>query len=295
LSNTLNFTKSANEAFLTQPSFSRQISLLEEEVGVDLFFRDKHSVKLTPAGNAFLEPAKKILKEYQKGINDARSAVAAIAGQIRIGFFPETTGGFLPNFIKLFREKYPGIKPVLIGYRDTKEEDDLYNNAIDIAFFTPFFNKAFNDEISYRCITANDFPCVITSKHSWLTGHDTIKFSKLSDESFIILDPKISYYNANDIIKMCRQYGFEPKIGEMANGITELLTLVACGEGISIMPGNFRAFNREHLHIIKIEEKMEPVSFIYIWKTNNSNPHLQYFLNELANYIEKYLDKSSIE
>lgn len=293
LSETLNFTKSANEAYITQPSFGRQITLLEEEVGVSLFVRSKHNVSLTPAGNAFLESTKKILYYYQKGINDARSTVTSISGQIRIGFLPETTENFLPNFIRIFREKYPGIKPAIVSYGDTREEDDLFNNALDIVFLTPLYNKRYGDDISCQSITTNNYPCIISSKYHWLADYHSIKLGKLSDEDFIVMDPKTSINSYRDVVLMCRQCGFEPKVVETSSTLPELLTHVASGTGLTIMPGNYKTFIQEDLHSIVIEEKVDPISFIYVWKTNSTNPHLPIFLHELSDYIETHWKKAS--
>ena len=291
LSETLNFTKSANEAFITQPSFGRQITLLEEEVGVSLFVRSKHNVSLTLAGNALLESAKKILYHYQKGINDARSAVTSIAGQVRIGFLPETTENFLPNFIRIFREKYPNIKPAIVSYGDTREEDDLFNNALDIVFLTPLFNKTYGEDILCKSITTNNYPCIISSKYHWLSSYNSIKLGKLSEEEFILMDPKTSNNSYSDVVKMCDQYGFKPKVVETAKTLPEMLTLVASGTGITIMPGNYKTFMQEDLHRIAIEEKVDPISFIYVWKKDSTNPFLPIFLQELSEFIDNRCSK----
>jgi DNA-binding transcriptional LysR family regulator len=86
LAKNLNFTKTANEFYTSQPTISRQISLLEEEWEVALFVRNKREVRLTPAGTIMFEKCQEALKIIDDGLQESRETESGTTGNIRIGF-----------------------------------------------------------------------------------------------------------------------------------------------------------------------------------------------------------------
>ena len=103
LADSLNFTQTANAMFITQPALSRAISSLEQELQLTLLQRTTHSVTLTPAGKIFSSECHKMLKEFQRGSERARSAQAGQIGSVRIGFQRDNFETYIVDFVNLFR------------------------------------------------------------------------------------------------------------------------------------------------------------------------------------------------
>src|SRR4051794_10340008 len=102
----LNFTEAAKRLFVAQPSVSQQIASLERSMDVKLFIRDKHSVKLTPAGKVFLNDAIEIVNKSEEALKRAKKAAVGEVGQLSVGFLNAPVKNFLPDLVKEFRKKY---------------------------------------------------------------------------------------------------------------------------------------------------------------------------------------------
>ena len=109
LADSLNFTQTANAMFITQPALSRAISSLEQELQLTLLQRTTHSVTLTPAGKIFSSECHKMLKEFQRGSERARSAQAGQIGSVRIGFQRDNFETYIVDFVNLFRRSHTDI------------------------------------------------------------------------------------------------------------------------------------------------------------------------------------------
>ena len=106
----LHFGRAAKRLNMTQPPLSRQIRLLEESLGVQLLERTSHSVKLTPAGRAFLPEAQALLQQTERATQVARRAVRPHSGALSIGFIGASTYGFLPRLVTRARIELPDIE-----------------------------------------------------------------------------------------------------------------------------------------------------------------------------------------
>ena len=102
-----NFSRAADECRVAQPSLSQQILKLEDEVGERLFERTRRRAILTPAGTLFLPHALNILESAERGRQEIQEMGGQVRGKIVLGALPTIAPYFLPEIIRLFREKYP--------------------------------------------------------------------------------------------------------------------------------------------------------------------------------------------
>ena len=109
LAENLNFTKTAEQLYLSQTTVTLQIHNLEEELGVKLFERTSRSVKLTYAGEVFLNGAKEILATIQKTVDATAYAGQGYTGKITIGFADDVNATGAANMVRTFSEKHPEI------------------------------------------------------------------------------------------------------------------------------------------------------------------------------------------
>ena len=126
----LNFTEAAKRLFVAQPAVSQQIASLEKELGLKLFVRDKHSVKLPPAGKVFLNDAIEMLNRSEEAIKKAKKAAMGEIGQLSIGFLNAPVKNFLPGLVKNFRGIYPQIQISLNHYQTGQIVEKLRNENL---------------------------------------------------------------------------------------------------------------------------------------------------------------------
>lgn len=108
------FAHAANALNYSQPTVSAHISGLEEDLGVELFFRDRRPVELTPPGAALLPHARVILNQLEAARGDVLDFLGAKRGTVRLGTYPSATAGYMPRLLQQFRSVYPLIDIQLV-------------------------------------------------------------------------------------------------------------------------------------------------------------------------------------
>ncbi|MGH9958042.1 MAG: LysR family transcriptional regulator, partial [Pyrinomonadaceae bacterium] len=109
----LHFGRAARQLNISQPPLSQQIRALEQELGVQLFWRNKRRVELTEAGVVFLNESQQILKQVGHAVRAAQRTSRGEIGRLVIGFVMSATCSVLPEVLRIFRERYPGVELVL--------------------------------------------------------------------------------------------------------------------------------------------------------------------------------------
>ena len=104
------FTRAARDLGVAQPSVSKQIRLLEEELGAPLFHRRRGDLRLSPAGEAFLPWARQVVTDLASAVDEAREVGGLRRGRISVGATPSITTSIFPQALGRFHASYPGIE-----------------------------------------------------------------------------------------------------------------------------------------------------------------------------------------
>src|SRR6266540_2267983 len=127
------FTKAAHELSVAQPSVSKQIRRLEDEFGAPLFHRMRGNVALTPAGEALLPLARRVLSDVAGAESEVRDLTGMRRGRLSVGATPSLSTTLVPSALARYHQSYPGIELALheAGSRDLVRE--LEQGALDVA------------------------------------------------------------------------------------------------------------------------------------------------------------------
>lgn len=275
----LNFTKAAERLFIAQSALSQQISRLEKKIGVPLFFRDKRSVRLTPAGEIFLKEALCIVNSYNEALRKTRETASGAAGYLRIGFLSACVKSFLPGLIRNLRKEFPNIAFRLEEYSHGALTDALRYDKIDLAFT---LNIDINSipGIRQKIIYTSPLAVVLQKEHP-LAKLRGVDLKMLAEEDFIIIDHQESPQIYNWIIQLCARHDFSPRIISRARFIQTVPLLVESSLGISVLPRYFARDASAELCFVKIENDEPTVEVVLAWKASNRNPLVQFFLEAL--------------
>ena len=110
LAHTLNFSRAAENMFVSQPTFSYQIRLLEEEIGFTIFDRNGKGASLTPAGSQFVTYLTGMRQEMKRAIEQGQNFSAKYKDNITISLMVRQAVYFLPEAMRLFEEREPGVQ-----------------------------------------------------------------------------------------------------------------------------------------------------------------------------------------
>lgn len=284
----LNFTKAANQCFISQTAMTQQIKNLEKQVGVPLFIRDKHHVELTTAGKIYLKEARAILDRSDEAIRLARIANDGNEGKINVGYISGFGNSDCPDLLKSFHSVYPNIELCL--YRDTLSGliDSLKNEECDVAF-TLALSKEQSVGIKHRYIRSYPIVAVLEAGHP-LSTKETLGYDELRNENFIMMQPSARARDEmEETILIYKRGGFIPNIIAFEREPETILLMISLGLGIAIMPEYIvRHHHRNpNLRIIPIQNDgaAETIDFEAAWSDKNNNPAVEKLLAWLDDWV----------
>lgn len=274
------FTKASEHLFVTQPTLSRQVLDLEEELGVQLFIRSRHSLVLTAAGQRLLPEAKDIIKKCDNLSDIARQTNDDITGSLRIGYqgFLDTT--IMSRALKSISEKNPQIEVSLTRGSPAELTHELMQGNYDVIFTVYICVESLSD-IEIHNLQDNMLQVAVPHNHR-LAKQKKVHIRDLADERFILLDRKISPSTVDYSTGLCVKNGFSPKVSYYVNDAETAMLLVGSGKGITFL------FSRrtgekapDDIDILDIEDLDNGLDFVIAYKKGNPNPIIPVLMAEM--------------
>jgi DNA-binding transcriptional LysR family regulator len=230
----LNFTRAAAKLGIGQPPLSLQIRDLETEIGSLLFHRVPHGAELTAAGAAFLVEAKITLAAADRAKLAAQRAARGETGHLALGFTASATfNPAVTGIIRQFRARWPEVALSLIEMNSNWLMEKLVRGELDAAFIRP----GLEDPAGVRLKRMADEPMLVAlpAGHP-LAAQSRVKLASLAGEPFIIFPRNMGLSLYTDILRACKEAGFQLTVTQEAPQIPSVVNLVAAGLGVSIVP-----------------------------------------------------------
>jgi DNA-binding transcriptional LysR family regulator len=254
---------------------SRQITLLEQEVGVPLLVRDTRQVALTHAGREYLDKAREVLKGLSNAAESARRAKRGESGRLTVAFYYIAGLGILPPILREFKQRHPRISLDLRELPSTTQIPELLKGTIDVGIVhEPATVKA----VSAETIQREAMMAVLPSTHR-LAGGSSLQLADLKAESFVMFPRSDGSALHDRIVAACNAEGFSPNIVTGARMIVTVIGLVAAGMGIAILPAVCAQIRNPHVVFRPVSPTIEIQSGV-IWNghTAHLNPSIQAFI-----------------
>lgn len=226
------FGRAAARLHMAQPPLSQQIRQLEAELGVTLLDRNTRKVELTPAGEAYLERVRTILTEVDDAGNEARRVDAGLEGRIVVGCVGSATYSLLPAFARAMRQELPGVDVAFRGEMLVPAQvAALLAGEIDLALLRPPL-----DEAALRVATLREDRLIVALPDGHrLAGRRRLRVADLRDEGLVVHAARRSVMHET-VERLCRGAGFEPRVRHEVAETSTLVTFVAAGLGIAVVP-----------------------------------------------------------
>jgi DNA-binding transcriptional LysR family regulator len=228
----LSFVRAAGQLHISQPALTGQIQKLEEELGVQLFTRNRRMVKLTEAGEVFVEEARACLARARQAADRAQKAARGEVGRLRIGFVSSAALEIVPGIVVEFRRQRPGVTLELINLRTVSQVKGLLGKTVDIGFLRLPLS---NDQLSITVIHREEFAVILPKGHRF-AKLKTLHIAQLRDEPFIAYGRRWAPGFFDSIVQLCTREGFSPNIIQETGEMYTAIALVAAGAGIAILP-----------------------------------------------------------
>ncbi|MEV1086963.1 LysR family transcriptional regulator [Streptomyces microflavus] len=227
----LHFGRAAKRLQMAQPPLSQQIRQLEKELGVQLFRRNTRSVRLTSAGESFLEPVRTVLDDLDTAVRAARSAGRGEYGRVTIGFAGASSHETLPQLTRAVRAAHPGLELVMTGqtYANTALSR-VADGSLDLGFVRLPVTRP---GVAHRVIDEEELVCALPSDHP-LARRGTVPLDVLVGEPFVSFPANSGSTVRDAMTEACESAGFTPRVVQEAPDSYTILALVAAGVGVTL-------------------------------------------------------------
>lgn len=229
----LHFGRAADRLGVGQSPLSQTVRKLEKELATTLFERSTRSVALTPAGRSFLPHARRMLDELDLGFRSVSAASTGEYGHVTIGFSGALNHLTLPPLTRSARHRYPGIALSLVHQVVTEQAlRQLQSGEIHLAFVGLPVQAP---DVRTRSIAREPLGAILPSDHPF-ADKVQIDLSELAQDDFVALPTHLGSSLRETMIQACLAKGFRPKIVQEVVDPYLVLSFVAAGVGVSLMP-----------------------------------------------------------
>lgn len=246
----LHFGRAAVRLGIKQPPLSRQIKSLETELGAVLFNRTNRRVELTPAGKYLKASAAAVIEQADRVRNTVGLIQEGQAGLVRIGYVGSAMHSVLPDLLRALRTSYPEIYPELVELDGDCQVRALQAGEIDVGFLRPPIRA---EDLDMRVVLEEPFALVVPLSHK-ASEAEELTLDALADEPFIGFCRSCAPGMADQVVQICNDAGFSPRIVHETSQLNALLRLVESGFGYSIVPSSVRIGYDLNLAFREIEE-----------------------------------------
>ncbi|PTY05795.1 LysR family transcriptional regulator [Opitutaceae bacterium EW11] len=277
-----NYRKAAEALHVSQPALSKQISDLEEELGVALLERHSRGARLTSGGRAFLEEAQEILARVERAASKTRDAQRGDTDVLRIGQISFLASSFLPRALASFRRKYPHVDVKIGEMHPLAQFESLRQGRIDVGI-TASLSRDLPRVFAHRFLFRTKMGIVAAHDHP-LLKKTSVSLSDLRDETLLCYtEQKQASGHRERIRSVFSQSGFRcPRI-KLVEDYESLVVLLAGGHGVTIAPPFAEALAARGIAARPFIEEVE-LLFLEIravWLESRTAPLLRPFVDLL--------------
>jgi DNA-binding transcriptional LysR family regulator len=235
-------TQAANELQYSQPSVSHHLSRLEAATGVKLVQRVGRGIRLTPEGQLLANRATEILGRVDAAANELAAQVGLQAGRVRLAANASVLSTIVPKAATTLAQAHPGLELSLLDRHPVEALQTLRQGEVDVALIYRHVDDPV-EEAGFRLVHVVDDPIYLVSQRpddsvanhrdsAWIGGCERCRV---------------------ELIEVCRQAGFTPRIASASDDMVVVQALVAAGRGVTTLPGlALQAHRRPDVHTTEL-------------------------------------------
>lgn len=273
------FTHAAEHSYLTQPSLSRAVKKIEEELGVELFDRSTRHLYLTDAGRIVYQQSLKAiqaLSELNILLEDLRNIAT---GEIRIGIPPLIGTLFFPKIAQAFYKKYPQVTLELVELGAKLIGKLVEDSKIDVGIVVLPANE---EKFNIHPLIQDEFFLFLHKEHR-LAQRSSVTLTDLKDEKFILFQKDFTLHDF--IIQECEREGFTPTISYRSSQWDLIIELVASKLGITLLPKSI--YDKQSNEDIKIVRLEQPTLYWNLGVITKKDAYHSYALKEFMKMLNR--------
>jgi LysR family transcriptional regulator, hca operon transcriptional activator len=271
----------------SQPSLSRQIRDLEDEVGAQLLTRRARGIELTPAGRAFLDHARLVLSQVEAAAEAARRVAHPSKPCFVMGFLTGHELTWMPEAIKILRDELPNIDVMISSQYSPLLADGLSQGKIDAAFLR---REQGAPDLGFRLLVKEPLMVILPSDHR-LAALKAISPQDLAGEPFVNVSNTAPVLRAV-IDNYLKRSGIKISPAHEADHVTMGMSLIASTRGVGLLPAYAQNFLPSSVTSRPLEGDVPTVELVLGYKKSNKSPVLKLLLSRLDELIARVSNKA---
>lgn len=274
LAETLNFTKTANDFFITQPALSKHLAYIEETLGVKLLVRSTHDVELTPQGKIVYDDFKNIVTNYENIVKKMQLVASGIIGKLTIGMLYYAVSEYIQPLVIKLQQNYPNIYLSIKSCQPYQVVQYLLEDVIDIGLV---MNNNFLRPGEYNIYPLKkEKLMVICLPDHILVKKGIVSLEDISQESLVLLSLDREY--SQNITELLIKHNSLPSEIIYAEQIDIVPIVLEKTNGVFIGPESLQNMPHKDLVFTEIDCNDFYFEMCFAYRKSNTNPAIQLFL-----------------
>lgn len=269
----LHFGRAAHRVSIAQPALTKQIQVLEAELGVRLLNRTKRQVELTAAGRRLLADARPLLEQARQAELAATRAGRGELGRLSVGFTPVALYGVLPPILRAYCDRLPDVELALHECWTPDLVQRIAEQRIDVGFV----RLPIAADLAVRPLRRDPLVAVLPACHP-LADRPAVALTDLAADRFVLFPRHFRPDYYDEIVRLCRDAGFSPRLGQEAMTEPTMIGLVAAGLGVTLAPAAYHALQRPEVVYRPLRDCAPAIETALAWRRADPAPTLHAFL-----------------
>jgi LysR family hca operon transcriptional activator len=280
--------------FTTQPSLSRQIRDLENEVGVSLLLRSARGVELTPAGRVFLDHARLMLSQAEIAIQSARQLANPAKPYFALGFMIGHEATWLPEVLQLLRDELPNIHVVISTQNSPQLAAAISQGIIDVAFLR---REDGGRELEFKLLIKEPLEVFLPKDHR-LARQTAIRVQEIIGETFLSVSGSALTVSGKApalrlaIDRYLEESGINIRPSHEVDNLGGIMSLIASTGGVALLPAYAKAFFPSSVTSRPLHGITPTIDLSVAYRKANTSPILKVFLSRLGELVARVSNRA---
>src|ERR1700680_4931518 len=271
----------------SQPSLSRQIRDLEDEVGARLLTRRARGIELTPAGRVFLDHARSVLAQVEAAAEAARRGAHPGKACFAMGFLTGHELTWMPEALRILRDELPNIDVMISSQYSPLLASALVKGTVDAAFLR---RERGVPGLAFRLLVKEPLVVILPSDHP-LAALKAISPRDLTGETFVIVSHTAPVLRVV-IDNYLKRAGIHITPAHEADHLSMAMSLIASTRGVGLLPFYAQNFLPSSVTSRPLQGDTPTIDLVLGYKKSNQSPILKLLLSRLGELVARASNKT---
>lgn len=271
---------------ITQPALSRQMQALESEIGGKLLERETSGVKPTGLGHTLVKSMRPVVAEYEAAMAELRRQARGERSELRVGYLISAAQSVLTPALAQLRKSHPEVKLKLHDMSPREQIDGLRAGELDVALIGQEGAVAAREFYSAKLCSLG--VCVAVSDGDSLAAQMSVALKELKGRDFIGVDEEQVPGRNRWMTELCKIAGFKPRFSGVVDGITNVLSLVASENAVTLLPAYFEEFKHPGVMFVPVPDPRATWDFTVLWQRGKVPASTRALVHELKESAARF-------